>query len=154
MFTLRHLFKNGHVYLNDEYIIFREQLGRNGLFPIYNRADECEYTYTSRWIEKPKISQLDKLPNFTQKDIIENSGGGYNYAWWTLVLDQNLLEEGERKPINLLWQSLMPDEDAQSTDGTLMVENCITGERMHCDKSKFIGILRPEICERDRKSVV
>lgn len=146
IYTLRDLFKDGYITLCGESEVFREQFGRNGIYPVHSNLDEHDYSYISRWQNKRKVDSLRKLPFYKETDVIKNSAGHMDYGWQTLLLNCKLLNDGYYTPENQLWQPVNPSEqDVGSKDGILLVENLITGQCITCNKDHFIGVLRPDI---------
>ena len=149
IFEIRDLFIHGVISLPGDFINFTQYYGRNGVFPERENVDEREYPYISRWLKARRVNKLSELPMFGAEDIIkgsENMHFGYN----ALVLRQEALTPGHRKPENCLWtphydmDGVCLNLDNDNPDTRFNAENMVTGITVALRRKDFIGVLRPE----------
>lgn len=145
IYAIQKLFRDGYTWLCSETTNFKEHFGRNGIYPVHNNLDEYDRSYVARWKNKWKVDSLKRLPLFQETDVIKNSAGHMDYEWQTLLLDSQTLKDGYRIPENQLWQpSESLEHGTEMENGMLLVENLITGQRMSCHESNFLGVIRPD----------
>jgi len=147
--SIRDMFSDGLAQFRDDVVSFRDQFGRDGIYPITADINDREYTYTSRWQRARHIDKLSQLPMFGEKDVIRNSTATMQYDCKTLVLRQDELTPDYRKPENLLWTPHY-DENGEchglnnEPESRFKVENMITGLVVTLRRRDFEGVLRPE----------
>lgn len=153
IYDLRELFSQGSIHLPGDYINFTQFFGRDGIYPEHADTGDRESTYIHRWMSARHIDRLPLLPIFSEKHIIAG-GDSLAYDYKVLVLRANVLDEGLRKPENLLWTPdndglaalyLEPGKDARND--YVRARNMITGLCEDRRRSDFLGILRPDIAD-------
>lgn len=146
---IRDLFKKSYITLCDETVRFRDQFGRNGIYPVQADIEDGEYTYISRWERLINVKTLDRLPLLQQADTIPHSAEHMTYDYQFLLITPDYLCAADKKPENMIWT---PDEDAvnitKDMPHTFFVDNIITGERILAHRSYFLGVLRPDVVAR------
>ena len=146
---IRDLFKNGYITLCNEIVRFRDQFGRNSIYPVHADIEDSEYTYISRWERLASVKTLDRLPALTQADTIPHSADHMTYDYQILLMNLSQFSASFNKPVNMIWT---PGEEAinltNDTTDKFLVDNVITGEHILAQRSDFLGVLRPDTVAR------
>lgn len=142
----RELLKYGYINVEGESLNFSDQLGKDGLCPIYANREDSEYQYVQRWTNAREYKSMDRLPFFDEKDIIADSQT-MQYDYQILVIKKEALLPENQTPVNSLWIANQSDENGRSeadADGFITVENAFTGQIVEWERTDFLGVIRPE----------
>jgi len=149
LFDIRDLFKHGYISLNGETVLFKEQFGRNGIYPVYNDLDDSEYKYISRWERQIRVNGIKNLQPIDESGVIQNSANHMLYDGQFLLVNPDHFHKDFHTPENMIWTT---SEDVMNITGTFtgefQADNVITGKKALFRRNDFSGVLRPDIVAR------